>query len=96
MRILADVCPLVVVKDGSNGAYACDGSGIIHVPALPVQPVDTTGAGDCFSAGFVKAWLDGLPLDDCLRWGNAVGGLSTLAPGGAGRVVTAEEVRPWL
>ncbi len=96
LRVLADACPLVVVKDGASGAYACDGGRIIHEPAIRVQPVDTTGAGDCFSAGFVKAWLDGLPLDQCLRWGNVVGGLSTLAPGGAGRVVSADEVREWL
>ena len=96
MRALADLCPLVVVKDGANGAYACDGREVLHQPALAVTPVDTTGAGDCFSAGFVRAWLDGRPLAECLRWGNIVGGLSTLALGGAERVVTLDEVRQWL
>jgi sugar/nucleoside kinase (ribokinase family) len=96
IRALAELCPVVVVKDGAAGAYACAGGEIFHQPALAVAPVDTTGAGDCFSAGFVKAWLDGLSLAECLRWGNVVGGLSTLAVGGAGRVVTADEVRQWL
>jgi sugar/nucleoside kinase (ribokinase family) len=91
---LAELCPLVVVKDGPAGAYGYERGGeIVHAPALDLTPLDTTGAGDCFDAGFLRAWLDGQPLDECLRWGNAVGGLSTLGMGGTGRVVTAEDVR---
>lgn len=96
LRALAEHCPLIVLKDGAGGAYACDGGRTVHSPAIPVTPLDTTGAGDCFNAGFLKAWLDERPLDECLRWGNIVGGLSTLGMGGTGRVVTAEEVEGWL
>jgi sugar/nucleoside kinase (ribokinase family) len=96
MRTLAELCPLVVVKDGACGAYAGAGSRVIHAPAIPVTPVDTTGAGDCFNAGFLAAWLDGLPLEECLRWGNVVGGLSTLSHGGTGRAVTRSDVEAWL
>ncbi len=93
LAALADLCPLVVVKDGAGGAYACRRGQTFHAPALQVTPVDTTGAGDCFNAGFIKAWLDGLPVEECLRWGNVVGGLSTTALGGTGRRITAEDVR---
>jgi len=96
IQVLAGFCPLIVVKDGAGGAYACSGGEIVHAPAIPVTPLDTTGAGDCFNAGFVKAWLDGRPLLECLRWGNVVGGLSTLGMGGTGRVVTPTEVAQWL
>jgi sugar/nucleoside kinase (ribokinase family) len=96
IRMLAALGPLVVVKDGARGAYACSGGEIVHAPAIRVEPLDTTGAGDCFDAGFVKAWLDGRPLEQCLQWGNVVGGLSTLARGGTGRVITAKEVEQWL
>ncbi len=96
LRDLGALCPLVVVKDGSRGAHAiCDGR-IYDEPAIPVTPVDTTGAGDCFNAGFVKAWLDDRPLAECLRWGNVVGGLSTTARGGTARVVTSDDVTRWL
>jgi hypothetical protein len=95
-RQLAALGPLVVVKDGPHGAYACDGGEVLHAPALPVAPVDTTGAGDCFDAGFLRAWLDDRPLLECLRWGNIVGGLSTTARGGTTRVVTARDVHEWL
>ena len=96
MCVLAELCPLVVVKDGGNGAFACAEGRIVHAPAIPVAPADTTGAGDCFNAGFLAAWLDGLPLEECLRWGNVVGGLSTLSPGGTGRAVTRADVEAWL
>jgi sugar/nucleoside kinase (ribokinase family) len=89
---LGELTPLVVVKDGSGGAYACAEGIVSHVPGIKVKPLDTTGAGDCFNAGFVKAWLDGMPLEDCLKWGNIVGGLSTLGRGGTGRRVTVEDV----
>jgi len=91
-RQLAALGPLVVVKNGAAGAVACQGDRLWRARALPVTPVDTTGAGDCFSAGFVRAWLMGQPVGECLRWANIVGGLSTLGLGGTGRRVTAEEV----
>lgn len=96
IRMLADLGPLVVVKAGANGAFACAGAEIIHAPAIAVKTLDTTGAGDCFNAGFVKAWLEGRSLPECLRWGNVVGGLSTTARGGTARAVTLDEVQHWL
>jgi sugar/nucleoside kinase (ribokinase family) len=96
LKTLGGLCPLVVVKDGGRGAYACQGNEILHAEAIAITPFETTGAGDCFNAGFLKAWLDGLPVQECLRWGNITGGLSTLAAGGTGKVVTIEEVRKWL
>ncbi len=96
LRELNELSPLVVIKEGGAGACARARGEIVHAPAIPLTPLDTTGAGDCFNSGFVRAWLEGLPLEECLRWGNVVGGLSTLAPGGTGKVVTAEDVRQWL
>jgi sugar/nucleoside kinase (ribokinase family) len=47
-----------------------------------VEPVDTIGAGDSFDAGFLCAYLQGLPLEACARAGNITGALSTLSTGG--------------
>jgi sugar/nucleoside kinase (ribokinase family) len=95
LRILAAICPIVVIKDGLNGSYTFLNGSIIHVPAIKVTPLDTTGAGDVFSCGFSKAWLDGKPLAQCLRWGNIAGGLSTLGWGGTGYRVTDKTVEEW-
>jgi ribokinase len=89
-------CPLVVVKDGANGAIAMQNGLVYRAPAIPVIPLDTTGAGDAFDAGFLKAWLDGRSIAECLRWGAIVGGLSTLGAGGTGKVTRVKDVESWL
>jgi sugar/nucleoside kinase (ribokinase family) len=52
------------------------------MPAPRVTPVDTTGAGDAFNAGFLRRWLAGHPLVDCLAFGNRIGAASTRRAGG--------------
>ncbi len=85
--------PLVVVKLGSAGALAARADGIVaRVPAMAVDPVDTTGAGDTFDAGFVRAWLDGATVDEALRFAAACAALSTLRAGGVDGQPTATEV----
>jgi len=44
----------------------------------------------------LRAWLDGYPLETCLRWGNIVGGLSTQGYGATGRKVGLDEVKKYL
>jgi sugar/nucleoside kinase (ribokinase family) len=96
IRKLGELCPFVVVKAGAEGTYGYFHGELTHVPALEIEPLDTTGAGDCFDAGFIKAWLDKRPLEECLKWGNITGGLSTLAPGGTGYPITTAVVEEWL
>src|SRR5262249_60447547 len=73
-----------VVKLGAEGCLTLDEGRPLAVPAFPTEPVDTTGAGDSFDAGFLHAWLSGRPLRECLLWGAACGSLSTRALGGTG------------
>ncbi len=96
IRKLGELCRLVVVKDGPRGAYGLQDGNLVHAEALPVKVLDTTGAGDCFNAGFIKAWLAGARLEECLKWGNIVGGLSTQAAGGTGRKISLKDVEQYL
>ncbi|MBN2677719.1 MAG: carbohydrate kinase family protein [Anaerolineaceae bacterium] len=97
LSILGDFTKLVVVKDGKNGSYAIHDGTIHHVEAITIRKcVDTTGAGDCFDAGFIKAYLDELDIDACLMWGNVVGGLSTQGFGGTDYKISLEEVQKYL
>jgi sugar/nucleoside kinase (ribokinase family) len=79
---LAERVPCVVVKLGGRGAIAAADNQVVSAPAFEVCPVDTTGAGDSFAAGFVHAFLSGRDLYGCLDQGNACGALSTLQIGG--------------
>lgn len=83
---------VVAVKLGAEGALvATAGGALAHRRALPVEPVETTGAGDAFDAGFISGWLAGRPLEDCLALGVACGSLSTRGVGGTGAQPTLVE-----
>jgi sugar/nucleoside kinase (ribokinase family) len=84
LRNLENGRTLVVAKLGPHGAMALRSGVPVRVPAPRVQPVDTTGAGDSFNAGFLHGWLAGAPLEDALRFGAVCGALSTLGAGGTG------------
>jgi ribokinase len=85
--------PVVVVKRGAAGALAIDERGApITTAAMPIDSIDSTGAGDSFDAGFVAAWLEGRPLRDCLRFAAACGALSTRAAGGVDAQPSRAEV----
>jgi len=87
---------LTVAKLGANGCMAIQKGSINAVPAFPVKPVDTTGAGDTFNAGFLHAWFRGAAIEEALRFGAACGALSTLADGGTGNQPTSEEAREFI
>jgi len=64
---LLELCPTVVIKRGSHGSLAQHRGGeVVHMQAMPAEVVDTTGAGDCFAAGFIPAWLNQRDLTECL------------------------------
>ena len=92
-RHLARYTPLVVLKQGDQGALAVRGGEMASSPAIPVRVVDTTGAGDCFNAGFLHRYLRSQDLQTCLRYGNICGGLSTQTHGTCGTPTLAEAER---
>lgn len=82
LQALGNGRTLTVLKLGAKGCAALEAGQMLHLPAFPVTPVDTTGAGDSFNAGFLHAWLRTMPLHECLRTGAACGALSTQGLGG--------------
>ena len=63
---------IVAVKLGERGCYVTDGTVARTIPAYKVEVIDTTGAGDAFSAGFLYGLLNDKPLEACGRIGNFV------------------------
>ncbi len=82
LRMFADKVPTIVVKRGRQGCRVKHHDQVFDVPGMIVAPVDTIGAGDSFDAGFLGAWLQGLPIAACAQAGNVTGALSTQATGG--------------
>ncbi|HYO37409.1 MAG TPA: PfkB family carbohydrate kinase, partial [Geodermatophilus sp.] len=59
VRALARRHDAVAVTLGAEGALWASGDDLVHRPARPADVVDTTGAGDAFTAGLLAVWLDG-------------------------------------
>ena len=62
---------VIVLTDGTRGAWVSDGARIFHAKAGKVQAVDSTGAGDSFTSAFLAAHIKGKELSECLKWGIA-------------------------
>jgi 2-dehydro-3-deoxygluconokinase len=75
-------CRHVAVRCGGEGAwaFAAEGPGT-WVPAHRVTPLEPTGAGDAFDAGFLAGLLEGRDDAECVRMGNVCGALATTALG---------------
>jgi ribokinase len=72
----------LVVTRGAAGAIAFPGAGSqIEIPALPIAPVDTTGAGDAFVGVLASGLDDGFALAAALRRASAAAALACLATG---------------
>jgi len=71
-ELLADEVDVIIVKRGSSGVYGLMDGLEVEVPALDVECVDTTGAGDAFNAGFLYAWLMGYDLKKSCYFGNYI------------------------
>jgi sugar/nucleoside kinase (ribokinase family) len=91
LRNLQNGRTITVAKLGKQGCITLQGERALRVQAYPVDPVDTTGAGDSFNAGFLHAWLQGRPVEEAMRFAAVCGALSTLGVGGTAAQPDASE-----
>ena len=72
LRELSKHCEIAVVKEGKDGSWVKQGEEEYYIPAWPANPVDATGAGDTYAAGFLYAHSLGLPLKACGEVGSII------------------------
>jgi sugar/nucleoside kinase (ribokinase family) len=94
---LTEHVPLAVVTLGAEGAYAVDGrtGETAVVPAIAVEALDPTGAGDVFVAGFVTGTLADWPLADRLAFAGLTAALSVQEFGGSLSAPGWAEIGAW-
>ncbi|MET7524352.1 carbohydrate kinase family protein [Streptomyces sp. NPDC005248] len=94
---LAERVPLAVVTLGAEGAYAVDAATAVtaEVPAIEVEALDPTGAGDVFVAGFVTGTLADWPLADRLAFAGLTAALSVQEFGGSLSAPGWAEIAAW-
>jgi sulfofructose kinase len=85
-------CRVTAATLGEDGVLAWDGLKFHYCPALEINPVDTTGAGDIFHAGFAYALIQGWDLARALEFSCAAAGLSCLAPGARGGIAPVHQI----
>ncbi|MFC1637932.1 carbohydrate kinase family protein [Patescibacteria group bacterium] len=60
---------IVALTDGARGAWVSDGEVVLHAKSPEKKLIDTLGAGDAFSSGFLSGCIEDLDLENCLKRG---------------------------
>jgi sugar/nucleoside kinase (ribokinase family) len=72
---MSEYCEVAVVKNGGDGSFVKPKAGkTIHIPVIDVKPIDTTGAGDIYAAGFIYGLVKNMDLVDCGKIGTYLAG----------------------
>jgi sugar/nucleoside kinase (ribokinase family) len=79
---LKDIIPIIAIKKGKDGAEVHANGKVYYAQAIPVDVLDTVGAGDSFDGGFLYGFLSGMDIGECAQLGCICGSLNTRAAGG--------------
>ena len=82
----------VIIKCGEKGCFCSSNEFEGWIPALEVNPVDTTGAGDCMSAVFLHRIMQGDSVEAACRYACAAASYSTLFMGASAAVLSDEVI----
>ena len=86
----------LVITRGELGAAVADGDAFYTVPAIPVEVVDTPGAGDAFTAGLATALLRGATLAEAVRYGCITGAYAVTIRESIPAFPTAEQLAQFV
>lgn len=86
----------VLITLGSKGVYYSQNNQGQIIAGFRVQAVDTTAAGDTFNGGLVSALLDGLPMDQAIRFAHAAAAISVTRQGAQPSIPTKQEALDFL
>jgi fructokinase len=82
---------IILCTLGSNGAFGLTKDAIFHYdPGYQIVLADTVGSGDALSAGFVHYYMNGFPIEEALRFGNAAGAMVATTTGATSPVSKQE------
>jgi sugar/nucleoside kinase (ribokinase family) len=96
-RLFLDAgCAVVAITRGSEGALLMSASETLEMPAIPVEVVDMSGAGDAFVAGLVVGLLARWSLEETLRFAGLIGASACTRLGCTDGVLTRPEAEAYL
>lgn len=83
---------VVALTDGQRGAWGFDGKELVHVGVNNEKIIDSLGAGDAFSSGFMAAYIKGKDLQTCVQWGANNGGSVVMFYGATEGLLSEEKI----
>ena len=90
-------CKYIVLKQGQRGSFLYDGKRYSTFPAVRVdKTVDTTAAGDAFTAALTLEYLRCGDIKEAIRYANVAGALTVTKAGASVSIPTEEEVRGFI
>lgn len=87
---------LVAIKLGEKGCYVVNEKERLSYPSFPVEAVDTTGAGDSFTAGLLYGWRKGLSLSASAALASALGALAASVYGAGSSLPGKQRILDFL
>ncbi|MCJ7632529.1 carbohydrate kinase family protein [Candidatus Bathyarchaeota archaeon] len=91
--LLKEGVEIVAVKLGERGCFVTNGKESFHLPVFKTQIVDTTGAGDAFSAGFLHGLIIGKDINECATLGNLAASRKLSKPGARAGLPRLEDMK---
>lgn len=95
-RLLEFGCGSVIITLGGDGAYVCGPNISEFIAPMKVTPVDTTAAGDAFTASLACALAEGADLVEAARFASGVAAISVTRMGAQSSMPTREEVDSYV
>lgn len=86
----------VIVTLGEKGSILVNKDEVTKFEAINVNVVDTTAAGDTFTAGLVKTLIDGKSLNEAIKYGHIVSALAVTKPGAQSSIPTKKEIKRFI
>ena len=74
LKSLSRFCDIAVIKVGKEGSLIKRGREVVKIGTIPVECIDTTGAGDLYASGFLFGYAKGLSLEKCGLYGSVLAG----------------------
>lgn len=81
LEVIASVCDTAIVKTGAKGSLVCHRGKNYMAEAIPVNCIDTTGAGDLYAAGYLYGYINDFDPEKCGRLGSLLAGKVIEEPG---------------
>lgn len=74
LNCISEICEIAVIKVGKDGSMIKKRDEVVKIGTIPVECIDTTGAGDLYASGFLYGYSMGLSLESCGVFGSVLAG----------------------